>query len=136
MEQPIPEDVVALLRDRVTSLEQLEVVLRLRAESATHWRVEDMADRVGLPPDVTEAALLALSVAELVAFVREGDEPRWFYRPATAALDEQLERLAEWHRARPLELMRLLNAQAMDRIRNSAARAFSEAFVIGRKKDG
>jgi hypothetical protein len=47
-----------------------------------------------------------------------------------------VDRLAIVYGEHRLEVMRLLSAHALERIRNSAARAFADAFVIGRKKDG
>lgn len=136
---PMPDEMaaelLAVLRDRVTSLEQLEALLRLRGETHDRWSAADLATRLGLPIHAVEEALAALATQGLVHELDDDGQRRWCYR-ADAVDDAVVLRLAEYYRARPLEVMRLLSAQALDRIRNSAARAFADAFVIGRKKDG
>jgi hypothetical protein len=36
----------------------------------------------------------------------------------------------------PLRVFEVMNRQALERLRDSAARTFASAFVLGRKKDG
>jgi DNA-binding MarR family transcriptional regulator len=132
----ISDDIVRVLRERVASLEGLEVLLALRTDRARAWSIVEVAERLSLPDGAIEPTLAELVQQGLV--VREGSGPglRWRFAPDTPQLDALIDRLALAYDERKLEVMRLLSAHAMERIRNAAARAFADAFVIWRKKDG
>ncbi|HWB81420.1 MAG TPA: hypothetical protein VG755_40940 [Nannocystaceae bacterium] len=133
MEEPIPTDVLELLRERVGSLEQLEALLLLHREATRAWSLDEVAERLSLPVDMLEAELAALVAAGLLAV----EQRRWTYAPHDARSAEIVARLAVLYPVRRLEVLRLLSDLAMQRIRGSAARAFADSFVIGRrKKDG
>lgn len=133
MEEAIPQDVLELLRERVGSLEQLEALLLLHREPAHAWSLPELADELSLPTGMLASELDALVAAGLVAHA----QGRWTYAPREAASGESVARLAALYPVRRLEVLRLLSDLAVQRIRGSAARAFADSFVIGRrKKDG
>jgi hypothetical protein len=136
MENPISDDLVALLSERVTSLEQIEVLLRLRAQPTVASALDEIVAQLPLPPDAVDDALAALVEQRLLVRDEAAGWPRWRYRSETPELERVIASLAEVYRERTLEVMRILSAQALDRIRNSAARAFADSFVIGRRKGG
>jgi hypothetical protein len=133
MDEAIPKDVLELLRERVGSLEQLEALLLLHREPAHAWSLPEIAEKLSLPAGMLEAELDALVHAGLAARAQE----RWTYAPRDAASGMIVARLAALYPVRRLEVLRLLSDLAVQRIRGSAARAFADSFVIGRrKKDG
>jgi DNA-binding IclR family transcriptional regulator len=132
----IPEDLGKLLRDGVASLEGLEVLLLLRKERARAWPLDEIAQRLSIPSSSIEPALVDPVHYGLLTHTRAGGLESWQFAPRTPELDALVDRLATLYDDRRLEVMRLLSAHAMERIRNSAARAFADAFVFGRKKDG
>lgn len=133
MEEAIEADVVELLRERVGSLEQLEALLMLHREATRAWTLAEIAERLSVSALMLEAELDALVAAGLVVR-RDG---RWAYAPRDARSSEIVARLAALYPVRRLEVLRLLSDLAVQRIRGSAARAFADSFVIGRrKKDG
>jgi DNA-binding IclR family transcriptional regulator len=136
MSDSIPDDIGRLLRDGVASLEGLEVLLLLRRERTRAWPLDEIARRLSIPPSSIEPALADPVRYGLLGHERSGGSECWRFAPRTAGLDALVDRLASIYDDRRLEVMRLLSAHAMERIRNSAARAFADAFVIGRKKDG
>jgi hypothetical protein len=44
--------------------------------------------------------------------------------------------LAAAYERAPIEVMKVMSAHAIDRVRSSAMRAFSEAFVLRKKRGG
>jgi DNA-binding IclR family transcriptional regulator len=136
MSDSIPEDIGRLLRDGVASLEGLELLLLLRKERNRAWAVDEIARRLSIPQSSVEPALIEPVQYGLLTREGSGGSECWRYAPRTTEMDAMVERLAGLYDDRRLEVMRMLSAHAMERIRNSAARAFADAFVIGRKKDG
>jgi len=136
MIEPLSEDLLDLLRRRVGSLEALECLLLVRRERERKWASFEIARELGIPEGMVDTTLAAMKAAALV--VREGAAggATWRYAPRGAELEAIVDRLARVYEERRLEVMRILSAQAMERLRSSAARAFADAFVIGRKKDG
>jgi DNA-binding IclR family transcriptional regulator len=132
MSEPIPDDLGQLLRERVASLEGLEVVLLLRRDPDRSWPADELAERLSIPASLLDPVLVELAQQSLLAT----SDQRWRYAPASAELAATIDRLALLYDERRLEVMRLLSAHALERIRNAAARAFADAFVIKRKKDG
>jgi DNA-binding IclR family transcriptional regulator len=136
MSDSIPDDIRRLLRDGVASLEGLEVVLLLRRERTRAWTLDEIAGRLSIPSSSIEPALTDPVHYGLLAQARAPGGDSWQFAPRTAELEVLVDRLAAIYDDRRLEVMRMLSAHAMERIRNSAALAFADAFVIGRKKDG
>jgi DNA-binding IclR family transcriptional regulator len=136
MSEPIPEELVRFLQDRVASLEQLETLLLLRRTRDRVWGLTDVAQRLSMPESSIEPVLVELTRHGMLASHGTGIAKTWQYSPASPELAALIERLAVVYDDRRLEIMRMLSAQAMERIRDSAAKAFADAFVIGRKKDG
>jgi hypothetical protein len=134
--ESIPADILDLLRHRVSSLEELEILLLLRRTSGRAWEVFEIARELGLTDSIVENTLAALRSAGFFAVAGSGPNLVWRYAPASAESSALLDRLAQVYDDRRLEVMRLLSTQALERVRTSAVRAFADAFVIGRKRDG
>lgn len=132
MSDPIPDDLGQLLRERVASLEVLEAMLLLRRDPTRSWPADELSERLSIPENLLEPVLGELVRHGLLATT----DQRWRYAPRTPELAADVDRLAVLYDERRLEVMRLLSAHALERIRDSAARTFADAFVIKRKKDG
>ena len=52
-----------------------------------------------------------------------------------ARVPETTEQLAAHYETNRIAIMQLINANAIERVRRDAVRAFADAFVLGRKKD-
>ena len=136
MGEDIPDEVSELLAERVVSLEQLEALLAIGSDRAHAWTLDDVAQRLHLAEGAVEPALVELTDNGLLRHTREHGVSTWRFAPRTAAIEHAVARLAEISDERRLEIMRMLSARAMGRIRNSAVRAFADAFIIKGKKDG
>ena len=137
-DRDIPPDVLALLRERLTGLDDLEVLLFVRRGATERRTLEVISAKIGLPEASIQEAVDRLCAAGLLS-AHDTGERQFSYRPVSPALDATVKALDEVYAQRPSDVMRLLNAMALDRIRSGAAKAFADAFVIGngrRKKDG
>lgn len=125
------------LRATLGSYEELQLLLHARRHPGP-WTVPEAARTLHLEdPSLTEALACLVQAGFLVT---TGEGPlgarRFTYRPVSNALDELAERLAEAVERDPLHVYETMNRHALERLRDSAARTFASAFVLGRKKDG
>jgi hypothetical protein len=77
---------------------------------------------------------LADLVALELATARGAGGPEFRYAPATVALDAGVSALARAYADQRLEIMKLISANAIERLRTAAIRAFSDSFLIRRKR--
>jgi hypothetical protein len=133
MPDELPADVKHLLVDSIESYEQLEILLLLRAD-AHEWTPNRVAAQLGIDVESTRHALDHLVGRDLL----ERRERAYRYRPRVVGLAEAVAGLAVAYRGeRRLQVMRAVNANAMKRVRSSAARLFADAFVLGKgRQDG
>jgi hypothetical protein len=125
----------AFLRDHIESYEQLEILFMLRGQPADHWSVQQLAERLQLPRDTIEEALQGLARAGGVN-ERSRPEEAVRYFPRTAEHAATIDSLATAYQVNPLAVIKLMSANAIERVRTAAIHTFADAFVIGRKKDG
>lgn len=131
----LPEDVRALLREHIESYEQLEVLLLLRRERYEEWTVTGLAARLQVRAELIGSALAGLEMAGLVVATGVASPAHLAYRPATAALDAAAGRLDREYAERPIRIIQLMSANAIERVRISALQTFAEAFVLKKKKE-
>jgi hypothetical protein len=118
----------ALMTEVLDSFEKLEVVVRLaRREPAA---LAALAAEAGLAEDRAAEALAGLIADGVVA--GSGDQ----YRIADGRWSEHVRELVELYRVDRMEVVALMSTAALERMRNRAARAFADAFVIGSRKKG
>jgi len=137
-ESSLPPDVQAFLRDRMESYEQLEILLLLRTRRSDVWTPGAVSSELHLPELVAERALLALRQHGLLSVEVLPDSHRFRYRPESAELEALVEKLAEAYADHRIEVVRLMTASSIERLRARAARTFANAFLLGKKggKDG
>ena len=129
----LPEDVRALLHEHIESYEQLEVLLLLRRERYEEWTAEALAARLRVRGELVRSALEGLKASGLV--VATGVAPsRFAYRPASSGVDAAAGRLDREYAERPIRIIQLMSANAIDRVRTAALHTFADAFVL-KKKD-
>jgi len=129
----LPDDVRALLHEHIDSYEQLEILLLLRRERHEQWTGERLAARLRVRAELIEPALAGLKTGGLVEAV--GVAPtRFTYHPATAELDASVGRLEQEYAQRPILVIQLMSANAIDRLRTAALHTFADAFIL-KKKD-
>jgi hypothetical protein len=130
----LPEDVLAILHEHIESYEQLEVLLLLRRERDEEWTVTGLAARLHVREELVGLALEGLRTARLVAITGAAPELRFAYRPLTAALDAAASRLDREYAERPIKIIQLMSANAIERMRTAALLTFADSFVL-KKRD-
>jgi hypothetical protein len=136
MPEPLPAELLDLLQAQVGSLEALELLLLLHRTQERAWDRFEIANRLGLSDDIVEASAASMESHGFLARHGTGPGTTWQYSARPPERAAMIDRLATVYADRRLEIMRILSAQAMERLRESAARAFADAFIIRRKKDG
>lgn len=129
--EAFPEPVVALFK-LVDTVEKLEVLRCLHADRDRAHAPAGLADRIGASADAIAEALGDLEAAGLLSI--DGGGGYW-YAPSRHELDDAIGALVGLYEDDRLGVLRAITVAALDRIRSSAARTFSEAFVIRRRKE-
>jgi hypothetical protein len=130
----LSDDVAAFLRERVSSFEQLELLLLLQREPTSEWTAQAAACALAIQTTAAADALEHLRRQDLVAVTVGGDAPTFRYAPKTPALDGSAMDLARTYATARIDVVQALTANAVERMRNSTIRMFADAFLIGRKK--
>ncbi len=117
------------LRERIDALEQLEVLILLRAEPAEAWDARAVAVALGISDEQAHAALAHLHAQELL--LAGGPEGRSFrYAPKTAGLAADARVAVDAYREARIDVLMFVSRCAMDRIRVSQVRTFAQAFLL------
>ena len=121
----------ALLEWRIDSFEKFEVVRRVWLRRDEAVTAATIADDLQLP--ATEITSTLADLASHGIIVREDGER---YRAAVASADAPtIDAMLELYARDPLSMLRILNEQALRRLRGLTARKFSDAFILSKKKE-
>jgi DNA-binding MarR family transcriptional regulator len=130
-----PSDVQILLHDHIESYEQLELLLLLRARSDPAPTGETLTARLGIPASLVTAALDGLESAGFVEARTQGIEKRYVYVIQSDNVEATISRLADAYRENPIPIVKLMSANAIQRLRTSALRTFADAFILRKDKN-
>lgn len=128
-------EIQRLLLEQVTGLEELEALLLLHRSGTKAMSVPQVAEAARLNPSSTAAALAHLQALGLLRAEGDASAPSYRYSPENAQLACVIDRLARLYAASPVEVIKQMSANAIERLRSSAARAFADAFVFKGKKN-
>lgn len=128
----LTEDVRALLHEHIESYEQLETLLLLRRERYEEWTGEGLASRLRVRAELIDTALAGLEAGGLIQAIR-ASPTQFVYRPASPGLDAAVGRLERAYAERPILVIQLMSANAIERLRTAALHTFADAFVLKRK---
>ena len=125
----------AFVSEHIESFEQLELLLLLRSDPDGYWTADAFArlTRTALP--LIMPALEALQTHGLVRVRAAAGEPSYLYGPMDPQLDAAVGALAQIYDERPIEIIKLMSANAIGRLRTAAIRAFADAFLFRKSKD-
>jgi hypothetical protein len=122
-----------LLRESVHTFEQLEALVLLYGARGNAWPESAIAEALKIPAEAAREALLELESRGLAAGEHQEAAPRYRYA-ATSELDAAVRELVRAYHDNRLGVVKLMSDNAIHRMRTGAIRAFSDAFLIGRKK--
>lgn len=112
-----------LIATRVSSYEELEVLLALQGRRGELCRVSLLAQLTGLPEGSVEEAGAGLCRRGL-AVSEPGRVMAFRYAPVDAGEDALVSELAVTYRERKLDVIRAMTAMALERLRMRGAEAF------------
>lgn len=138
----LPDAVRVLLRERIESYEELEILLALERHRGAGKTVDELGAAVHGALPLIESALRSLESRALIkrdtvavsAGAREA-ETRYFYAPASSELDGAVRALAKAYAGQPIPIIKLMSENAIQRMRTGAARAFADAFILRKDKN-
>lgn len=123
---------LTLLETHIETFEDLEIVLALSRGRTTAIAVSELAASVGLDEPVVLATLERLKRNGLVV---GGAEGTYILDRSDARVSCGLDYLQSQYESHRVDVMSRMNANAIERIRTAALRAFARAFLF-RKTDG
>jgi hypothetical protein len=130
----VPADVQRFLQEHVESLEQLEILVLLQRRAELAWSALDVAEELRIRDSVAEEELRRLSARGLLAAAGSNAGLRFRYLPRSEALAQMTRRLVETYGTQRVAIMRLMTANAIQRLRSGALGVFSNAFVFGKRE--
>jgi hypothetical protein len=131
----LPDVVDALLRECVYTFDELEVLLLLQQDRARRWHAADVAAAVHLGDAETAAVLTTLVDRHLLSERSQDTPPSYAIGDGRPDLDAALAALADIAAESRLAIIRVMNANAVERLRTKAARAFADAFLMRNRSD-
>jgi predicted transcriptional regulator len=136
VEAPIPPEISVLLKDSIRSIEELEVLLRLRADGEART-FSDLAGPLNIPESIAESALANLEQAGMLARIARGRHRAYAFAPRDEQLAAAIDALVAYYRDNRMQVILTISNNAMERMRHGVLQRFSDAFRISRdKKDG
>jgi hypothetical protein len=129
----IPIEIAEFLRDQIQTYEQLEILVKIGRDPASDHLLDPLVRDLNLDSTAGAAVVDQLSTAGLLTITRDaaGDRVRCQENVRTV-----IARLAEVYEADRIQLISEMTQNALERVRNSAIRTFSSAFLLGRRRDG
>jgi hypothetical protein len=117
----ISEDLRALLQQRLTSIDQIEIVLLLRGAQDRSWAATEVANELKMPPEAAAMRLFLLASSGVLSLEASGI-PRYRYSAGDAALETLLIELATEYAENRQGVAALVGVPA------DPLRSFSDAF--------
>jgi len=126
MESRVPAHVRAFIHEHIDSVEQLEVLLLVRAHPGREWSAREVADELRIDPGSAEQRLEDLVRVGLLADGSAGVR----YAPETPELARQVDELAQLYQSHRVAIISVIFSRPSERIRS-----FADAFRIRRGDD-
>ncbi|NKE69468.1 hypothetical protein MNODULE_01715 [Nitrospiraceae bacterium HYJII51-Mn-bac16s-1-B09] len=117
------------IAERIDSVELLEVLLFLRANSEREWRADEVSKEFRSSTVSISKRLADLHARELL-FLNEGSPPRYRYNPRTNKLVVAVDRLAEAYALSRARVIDLIFSKPADKLRH-----FSDAFKLRKEEE-
>lgn len=135
MTRDIGSDVAALLRERITGYDLLEILMFLHAHRGEPWSRARLAERVYVPLDHIAEALEGLIHQGLVIREAGGTTPVYRYAASEPRIHAAVEELARLFVEQRAAIMSIMSSNAIERVRSKAPAAFADAFILRKKND-
>lgn len=124
-QSPIPEDVRRFVLTSIPSVPYLEALLLMRADPSQQWESVMLASRLYTRDRVAQSLLDALCTAGFVAPCEAPASHCYRYQPASEALRERIDQLADVYARHLVDVTNLIHS-TLDR----KAQQFADAFRL------
>jgi hypothetical protein len=124
-----PEDIRRLLLESITSVDQLEVLLLLRAHPEREWDPEQVSRELYTRPAAAAMRLADLHALRLVDLADRGKN-LYRYRPGTPEQAGVVDRLAEVYKERRVAVITLIYSKPLSQVQS-----FADAFRLRKEKE-
>lgn len=121
-------DVEQFLLQNITSVDQLEVLLLLRADPETTWSPAAVSRELATQPEAAAQRLADLLALHLVALA-EGPDRLYRYAPGTVGQRTLVDRLAQVYKERRVAVITLIYSKPLNQVQ-----AFADAFRLRKEK--
>jgi hypothetical protein len=121
----LPDDVGRFIAEHVDNLEQLEILLLLRAQRSRDLDPREVTAELRLGP--TSAAERLADMAARGFLSAEGDPPRYRFAPDTSEKERVIGELARCYAERRVSVVTRIFSRGSD-----AVRSFADAFKLTR----
>lgn len=135
-ESELPPDVDEFLRDHIESYEQLELLLIMRSDTGPSWTEETLGARLRITSAPVRAALDRLESAGFAEARVQAGEKHYAYLCQSDNVEATISRLAAAYREYPIPIIKVMSANAIERLRTAALRTFADAFIVRKDKNG
>lgn len=119
----ISDELRQLIYDHIDSVEQLDILLLLRAQAERDWSARDIADYLRTSPFSVEQRLRSLRALDIME-EKPTDPRRYSYCVKNQKLDALIGDLAEANRVRRHRVLELIFSPM------KRARSFADAFLV------
>lgn len=124
----IPEDVRAFIVAHIASVEQLEILLLLRAHPERGWSPAELSRELYIAEESAARRIRDFHASGLLA--QEAGRPIYRYAPHDAHVSRVVESLAAVYQERRVRVINLIFSKPVDHIRS-----FADAFKFRKKND-
>lgn len=119
------DELRAFLKGRLTSADQIEIVLLLLGDPSRSWTASEVSQTLGMAPESTAMRLFLLASQGLIVFEPSG-VPRYRYGVSDETTDRLLQELASHYAGNRAEMLRAIEARTdVDPIQS-----FADAFKL------
>lgn len=124
-----PDNVRQFLLSSIASVEQLEILRVLGEDPSREWSSDEIREPAQVSPDSIRTHLQALEARGLIACRYSESQVFCQYGPHSKALDENVQKMLDLYRQRPVTMIRLVYERS-----SAALREFADAFRLGKKE--
>lgn len=126
----LSEAVRQLIVQHISSVDQLEILLLLKENSARVWTVEDVSQALLTQPEVTATRLSELAHDGLLSVKNVCGKDLYRYHARTAQLEPAVAELARLYPQYRVRIISLIYSKPTDKIRT-----FADAFRLRKEED-
>lgn len=124
----IPEEVSRFIKEHIDSLEQLEVLLLLRAYPDREWSAQEVSRELRSEPGAAAERLAEMSLDGLL-IMSQAEGPLYRYGPKTPELARLVDKVADVYAVRRVTVITLIFSKPSKHVLS-----FADAFNL--RKDG